>query len=425
MDRRTRALRMGAFIIFLCMFALGVFSLARRGPDSSATGGDASTTVATLGLTKEKLLAALGGATSFYQFPSEVEIQLEDGAAPEKAVIEYAFDAKLQEAMEGLFRTYGPDYGAFVALDARTGRTLSMVSYSRNKNVTQNMALRATFPSASIFKVVTAAAAIEEKRFSANTVIPFDGRSHTLYRGNVFRSRETRWTRHPKLKDAFAQSINTVFGKIGAFNLEPAELRDYADRFGFNRKIPSDVPMQPGKANVPDDPWGVAESASGFTRLNTMSPLQGALIAASVVNDGTMMEPFVVQAVYKMDGTQVYTAEPKVANQVMDAKTAVEMRSLMNETVVRGTSRRQFRGFFRRQFSTLNVGGKTGSLTGLDPRGKYDWFVGFAENGSTRVAFAALTIHEKLWRVKSSYLARKAIETYFHGKLSSEETAAR
>jgi beta-lactamase class D len=64
------------------------------------------------------------------------------------------------------------------------------------------------------------------------------------------------------------------------------------------------------------------------------------------------------------------------------------------------------------------VGGKTGSLTGLDPEGKYDWFVGFASHGDQRIAVAALTIHRKLWRVKSSYLARKAIENYFKDRMN-------
>ncbi len=99
----------------------------------------------------------------------------------------------------------------------------------------------------------------------------------------------------------------------------------------------------------------------------------------------------------------------------MDPGTAGVIRSLMRETVHRGTSRGTFRGFFKRDYALLDVGGKTGSLSGTDPKGKYDWFVGYADGGTKRIAFASLTIHEKLWRVKSSYLARKAIESYFKG----------
>jgi cell division protein FtsI/penicillin-binding protein 2 len=363
-------------------------------------------------LTKDKLAQVFGSSASFYEFPSEVDLSL-DGTKKIHAKIQYSFDAKLQKAMENLIQSYSPDYGAFVALDATTGRVLSMVSYSRAKKTLDNLAIRASFPSASVFKVVTATAAIEKNRISGDTVIPFNGRNHTLYRGQILNSKLTRWTRYITLREAFARSINTVFGKIGAFTVGSIGLKQYADRFGFNRKISCDLPIQEGHAPIPEDSWGLAETASGYTRENTMSPLQGALIAASVANDGVMMEPYVVQSVTQDDGTSLYHVQPKVANVTMDPATASEIRSLMRETVLHGTSRGSFRGFFKKDFSFINVGGKTGSLTGYDPRGKYDWFIGYADSGLQRIAVAALTIHEKQWRVKSSYLARRAIESYF------------
>ena len=363
-------------------------------------------------ITKNDVAEALGGAASFYHFPPEADLNLV-GDTKTHVKVSYSFDPKLQKVMEGLFQSYGPDYGAFVAMDATTGRVLSMVSYSRSKKISDNLALRATFPSASVFKVVTAAAAIEGHKVSADTVIPFNGRNHTLYRGQILKSNITRWTRFITLKEAFARSINTVFGKIGAFTVGQVGLRYYADRFGFNRKISADFPIQEGRALIPEDSWGLAESASGYTRDNTMSPLQGALIAASVANDGVMMEPYFVNSIAKADGSVLYSAQPKVANVTIHPSTAIVIRALMKETVLHGTSRGSFRGFFRKNFTLMEVGGKTGSLTGKDPPGKYDWFVGYADSGPQRIAVAALTIHEKQWRVKSSYLARRAIESYF------------
>ncbi len=379
-------------------------------------------------LTKDKLAQVLGDSTSFFRFPTEIDLAESEGPGhkPVRAVVEYAFDQRLQEQMESLFRYYGPDYGAFVALDAKTGRILSMVSFSKNPAVKDNLALRATFPSASVFKVVTAAAAIEERKFSANTVIPYAGANHTLYRHNVFKTAYNRWTRYPTLKEAFAKSINTVFGKIGAYNVGPQELRLYADRFGFNRTIAADVPVQEGHAPIPEDPWGIAEAASGYTRDNTMSPLQGALIASSIVNDGVMMEPYLVQSVYHDDGTPMYTAQPTVANETVDATTAHEIRKLMRETIISGTCRGTFRGFHRRSDCALiDVGGKTGTLNGLNPPGRYDWYVGFADNGDQKLAVASLTIHGNYWRVKSSVLARKAIETYFKGKTPGKNVVSK
>jgi peptidoglycan glycosyltransferase len=407
---RVGARRIGALFVLILAIAFGV-SAFRSGvmPKSLPMLG-----MGKLSLTKDQLGLALADSTSFYHFPGEVDLTLAGSKTPVHAIIEYAFDAKLQDKVQQVFRNYGPDYGAFVALDAKTGRILSMVSYSRNPLIKDNLALRATFPSASVFKVVTAAAAIEEQKFNADTVISFTGQNHTLYRQNVFKTKTNRWTRYSTLKEAFAKSINTVFGKIGAYNLHPGQLRLYADRFGFNRKIASDMPMQAGSASIPEnDPWGAAEAASGYTRDNTMSPLQGALIAATVVNNGTMMEPYLVQAVYHTDGTPIYTAQPTVSAEAIDPATATQIRALMRETVFNGTCKHAFRGFFRGECSNIDVGGKTGTLNGLNPAGRYDWFVGFAESGGQKIAYASLTIHNRIWRVKSSQIARKAIEAYF------------
>ena len=414
----ARALKIGGLFLFLGIATAGF--VMNRSRQSLLSVSPASFT--TSPITKEKLAEVLSDSAAFYRFPNEIDVPLANGTKIH-SVVQYAFDPKLQETMENLLKTYGPDYGAFVALDAKSGRVLSMVSYSKKEPQVENLALRATFPSASVFKMVTAAAVIEQRKFSASTIIPFNGANHTLFRTNILHTGITRWTHYITLKDAFAKSVNTVFGRIGAYNVGHDELSNYADRFGFNRKIAADFNMHEGRAPIPNDAWGLAETASGYTRDNTMSPMQGALMAATVINDGIMMEPYLVQSVFTSDGTPVYTAEPRVAKLALDTKTAAEIRNLMKETVVHGTSRRSFHGFFRKDFSELNVGGKTGSLTGMDPPGKYDWFVGYAQNGKEKIAVAALTIHQKLWRVKSSYLARKAIETYFQGKLQDEEVA--
>jgi cell division protein FtsI/penicillin-binding protein 2 len=408
-------------------------------------------------LTKDRISEFLSGSVGRGEYPSELHLnaalQLNDGVdsravsavtlvtssrlgpfyrdsneSPQKrsiaeapsAIVQYSFDPLLQHEMGELFKSYKPDYGAFVAMDASTGRVLSMVSYTANGNVPQNLATRASFPSASVFKVVTAAAAIEQKNFSPESVISYNGRNHTLYKSNIFKDHLNRWTRYITLKEAFARSINTVFAKIGAFTVGPFNMRNYAERFGFDRKILADFPVEEGHASLPDDQWGLAEASSGYTVENTMSPLQGALIAAAVANDGVMMQPYLVESIFDGQGEQIYSADPQVEEVSVDSKTAAEIRVLMKETVAHGTSSKSFRGFFKHGFAELEVGGKTGSLTGTLPPGKYDWFIGFARNGKRKIAVAALTIHEKLWRVKSSFLARKAFESYFspilHGK---------
>ncbi len=407
--------RIGALFVLAASVGTGVYFWIGDDLRQSPGIGD--------GITKRVLAKALEDTGMVGEFPTEIDLPM-DGSST-RVIVQYAFDAKLQETMESLFRTYRPDYGAFVALDPATGRVLSMVSYvNGDRRIEDNLALRATFPSASVFKVVTAAAAIAENNFTANTMVSFNGRNHTLYKSNILKPRYTRWTRYVTFKEAFALSINTVFGRIGAFDLGADALRHYARRFGFNTEIRADVPVQEGKALIVDDPWALAETASGFTQQNTMSPLHGALIASAVVNRGVMLEPYVVQSVHTPDGAKIYEARPQIASNAVNPETADEIRELMRNTVTHGTSRRSFRGFFRRDMRGIDVGGKTGSLTGTDPKGKYDWFVGYADDGSHGIAIAALTVHEKYWRVKSSHLARRAIETYYKDLLHQARMAS-
>ncbi|MBC7385744.1 MAG: penicillin-binding protein [Cryobacterium sp.] len=363
-------------------------------------------------ISKENIALALAEKGVVKELPKELVLNLKGRLYPVN--VEYATHPGMTEEMMGLLNQYKPDYGAFVAVDATTGRILTMISYSQDDVWMQkNLALRATFPSASVFKVVTAAAAISERKMSAGSIVSFNGRPHTLYRKNIFKETTNRWTTHLTLKDAFARSVNSVFGKLGVFIVGPTELKSYAQKFGFNRKLPSDIPVEEGRAEITEDPWEIAEAASGYTKHNTMSPLQGALIAAAIANDGKLMEPYIVENLKNAEGELVYQGGPRLSNVVIDAQAAEEMKILMRETVSSGTSRGTFRGFKRGPQGDIDVGGKTGSLTGTDPAGKYDWFVGYGVSGEHRLAVASLVISKKYWKVKSSYLARRAIEVFF------------
>lgn len=368
-------------------------------------------------LSKEQVAEILRPAFEQGLFAESINI-----VTPEKrnesASVSYSILPDSQAMMDGLLGQYKPDYAAFVAIDATTGELLTLSSYSRVQPHLKNLALRATFPAASVFKVVTATAAIDNQKMSPNSVIPFNGRSHTLYKRNVNDTNENRWTRYMTLRQAFGSSINTVFAKLGLFYMNPETLQNYAERFNFNRPLRADVPVERGLATIPTErnDWAMAEVASGFTRESTMSPLQGALMAASIANDGIMMEPYVVSEIRSTAVNQglLYRAEPRVLSTTMTPESAASLRDLMRTTISSGTSRKSFRQVhaLRRYDERLELGGKTGHLTGTDPQGRCDWFVGYAIFKNHRVAVAALTINEQKWRVKSSYLAARYIEDY-------------
>lgn len=367
-----------------------------------------------LGVTREEILKKIGSQVLANNFP----VSIDEIGGHEKAFIEYSLRQDMQRYSDELLSTYRPDYAAFVALDARTGEILSLSSYSRKAEfAAHNLALLARFPSASIFKVVTATAAIDQDRATADTIVPFNGANHTLYKKNIETTSHNRWTRYMTLKQAFALSANSFFGKLGLYQVGPLGLREYAEKYLFNVPIASDLPVEEGIALIPtDDDWGVVEASSGYTRENKMSPLQGALLAAAAVNDGMIMRPHLVRSIVDSDGATLYQAETEVLSTAMREESARQVRELMRETVRSGTSRKAFRNLMRKaKYSEVEFGGKTGSLNAVDPKGKTDWFVGYMRYKDRRIAVAAASIHGDLWRVRSSQLASLYFEHYLRG----------
>ncbi len=407
-------------------FALGSVGLIAWSffshPDSEAATSHSSSTEHEL--SRDQISSRLGEALKSNNFPESIAIEV--AGEPTTASVEYSLDLEAHERMQKLIRAYKPDHGAFVAMDASTGRILSMISYSRERDDHENLALNATFPAASIFKVVTASAALDLNKANPNTIVPFNGANHTLYKKNVQDTKPNRWTRHMTLREAFGRSVNVFFGKLGLFYIGPHDLIEYAERFRFNQPIRADFPAQAGQARIsPDDPWSVVTAASGFTRDNTMSPIHGAMIAGAVANDGVMMEPYLVEALTDERGATIYHAEPRQASVAVEPRSAEDLRVLMRETIRSGTSRRSFRQMVRRtDLDGVELGGKTGSLTGGDPMGKCDWFVGYMRYKDQRIAVAALTVNEEKWRVKSSYLASDFFLNYARGLKSRERATA-
>lgn len=349
--------------------------------------------------------------------------QLRDSDLPESLALDqlpgkptrvhYNIDPGLQAAVMKELEKYRPDYGVVVAIDAETGAVLAMADIQRDGAPHLSLALRASYPAASVFKTVTAAAAIDLGKADASTVLPYNGKTTTLYKKNVFNHRNNKWTRHDTLEDSFSRSVNTVFARLGIYTVGGEALLQYSERFGFNTPVDTDMPVETSTIELdPGEDWSIAETASGYTRGTNISPVHGAMLAATIINDGVMPPARLIDAITDEYGIILFESDPGSAERIIRPETAAEMRKLMRETVRSGSASRPFRGFSR-DFKDIEVGGKTGSLTGFHPEGKYDWFVGYATDGTRKIAYAALCINKEFWYVKSSYLARRLVESYF------------
>jgi peptidoglycan glycosyltransferase len=328
--------------------------------------------------------------------------------------LETTIDAALQRYMSDRLQAAKSPLVGFVAIDPANGHVLSLIDRSNMPGV-DSVCLSGQFPAASIFKIVSAAAAIEGCAFRADTPLTYSGRKHTLYRKQLT-DRKSGGTNQVSLQDAFALSINPTFGKLGIFRLKKDLLEEYAARFGFNEPIDFELRIESSRFSAGDDPYQWAEMASGFNRKTVISPIHGAMIAAAVLNGGKLLEPTIVKTMASGENEPVYCGNGRIMRQMVSPETSREMKKLMEATISRGTSRRAFRGYRRdRVLSKLSLGGKTGSIKNESDELFYDWFVGFGadKNGGRQLALAVLVVHDNLVRTRAQEFARLALRHYF------------
>ena len=335
--------------------------------------------------------------------------------------IQTSLDISLQKYLHQQLNRSTSRYIGIVVMEPSTGRILSMVGYDKTDQK-NNPCLDNRYPAASIFKIVTAAAAVETHGFQPDSVFNYNGSKYTLYR-NQLKDRRNRYTHRINLKDSFAQSVNPVFGKIGANRLGKTVLKKYGVAFGFNRLIDFELPLTPSELHLTDEPYQWAEVASGFNRETTISPLHGAIMVSTILNGGQMVEPAVIDKVEDDEGGVVYQTRPVYLNQVITPETSLIMNRLMQATVRSGTSRKAFRGQGKdRVLSKLIIGGKTGSINNKSQDARFDWFVGFAieKEGSKKLAISILVAHEKYIGTRASRYAKMAIKRYFQDYFSRD-----
>lgn len=324
-----------------------------------------------------------------------------------------SLDSSLQKLGVTLMKRYKPLYGAVIAMHPNSGRVLSIITF-KNDSVADlgNLYGRSIFPAASVFKTITAAAAIESANYSSASQVKHVGRNHTLYKFQL--EKELKEFNELSLEKAYALSINPVFARIGIYDLGKQTLQQFSKKFGFNTEIPFEIEIEKSHASSPDSLFELAELASGFNQQTTISPLHGALLASAISEKGRMPKPFIVDSVTRNDST-IYKAKREMWKNPISERTATELRKMMSGVSSYGTARKSFK-YIRQTafFDSLEYGGKTGSVD-KDSIGRVDWFVGFARDphdSAKRIAVGVVTVHGAYWTVHSSFIAAEYFRTY-------------
>lgn len=329
--------------------------------------------------------------------------------------IETTLDAKLQKYIVRLLRRSRTLQAAVVVLDPFDGRILAMASRDTHGR-DDNLCLKADFPAASLFKIVSAAAALEVAGYSPNQALFYKGNKHTLYKYQLKQSKGRNSTT-TNLRKAFATSNNSVFGKIGIYTLGQKVMAEYAAKFFFNKPIPFDLPLDISTVEVPADDFGLAEIASGFNKKTLLSPLHAALLSAMIVRNGNIATPRLINTIADETDKVIYRAPYVVLNSPIHASTTDDLKELMQYAARYGTTRSAFRKLRRqRAFQDYKLGAKTGTINDKLDRFKYDWITAFAlrPDSDNGICIAVLAVHGEKLGTRSTELARALIKYYFN-----------
>jgi cell division protein FtsI/penicillin-binding protein 2 len=330
--------------------------------------------------------------------------------------VETSIDPDLQQYVRKLIDRSSAYETAVVVLRPDNGQILALANHADLERETHdNLCLRSDFPAASLFKIVAAAAAIEARGFTPDTTVSFRGKKYTLYKSQLGENK-SRYSKKMTLKEAFGDSVNPFFGKMGIYYLGQTLMTEYADKFLFNQTIPFDLPVAVSSIDVPGDDYGLAEIASGFNKRTVISPLHAALMTAAIANRGVMMTPWLVKTIKDDSGNVLYRATPARLASPVTETTAQELKVLMEETVIAGTCRKTFRILQRRHLMRdVELGAKTGTIKDQLGQHKCEWLTAFAlpVNGEPGLAVAALTVHAERRGLRAKDIAKQIIQHQF------------
>jgi peptidoglycan glycosyltransferase len=249
------------------------------------------------------------------------------------------------------------------------------------------------YPPGSTFKVVTAAAGLESGRITPETTINAPG--VIIDEGHELNNDFSKDWGEISLDTALTNSVNTWFGQLGQ-QVGQSQLFETMEKFGFNSKPPIDLPsdqVEPsgvfseGNLLHRNDPVDLARVAIGQERL-LATPLQIAMVAAAVANQGRLMKPQIWNRVVDPDGRTVKHLDPSEYSQAISAKTAEELTTAMEGVVNEGTGTNA-------AIEGVQVAGKTGTAEtpgneacGGGEEENQAWFMGFAPADEPKIAIA-------------------------------------
>ncbi len=308
------------------------------------------------------------------------------------------------------------DRAAGVVLDPQTGAVLaaaSVPSYDPNDFDAEFPALRndsraplldraldGLYPPGSTFKIFTASAALDSGSVTMDS--HFEDPGYLQLGDFTLHDNESEATGYADLTTAFALSSNVDFAQI-ALKMGVATFYGYLGRWGIGDPLDFQLPAAPSR--VPQKggivPGELAQMGFGQGAL-LVSPLQMALIGATIANGGAEPRPFVVRQVVR-GGIPVSVSGTAILANPVSSDTAAKVTNMMIAVVERGTGTPA-------RLPGVAVAGKTGTAT--NPLGRsHSWFVCFAPAEHPRVAVSIVVENVGYGATYAAPIAREVLRT--------------
>ncbi|MDX2822952.1 penicillin-binding protein 2 [Streptomyces ipomoeae] len=303
----------------------------------------------------------------------------------------------------------GDKKGAAVAIDPATGKILAVVSTpsydpssltdantagtawkklnSDPEKPLTNRALRQPLPPGSTFKLVVAAAALEDGLYASVDTKTDSPDPYTLPgTTTVLRNENTSAPcENATIRTALRYSCNNVFAKM-AVDLGQDKVRAMAEKFGFNDKT-QDVPVRAYESVYPS---GMNEPSTALTGIGqydvTATPLQMAMVSAAIANGGRLVSPHMVSQITNSGGDVLEDYDAGASTkEIVGSSTAEQLQSAMQTVVEEGTGTNA-------RISGVTVGGKTGTAQHGENNSKtpYAWFTSYGKADGKEVAVAVV-----------------------------------
>lgn len=355
--------------------------------------------------------------------------------------VELTLDAELQKVSEAALKGKN---GAVVAVDPRTGEVLALASSPgfnlnwflrpispeefnylfKNKNKPLfNKAVQGQYPPGSVFKIITAAACLQEGYIVPEERLECSGKYELGNQKQIFHCWEKKGHGHVALLGALSKSCDVFFYQMG-LRLGITRLAQYAKSFGLGAPTRIDLPSEK-KGIVPDRAWKKKVVKDMWYDGDTLNmaigqgyvwatPLQIANVLSMVANNGVLYRPTVMRAITSLEGENIKTFSPELIGEVeIENKNWDIIKRGLEETVEKGTGRQAF-------IPQLRVAGKTG--TSQNPHGPdHAWFGCFAPVDNPEIVVVVFIEHGGHGGAVAAPIARRILATHFNKVPPSQE----